>query len=164
MRIDKLETQMSRLIHEKNLQEERLQTLENQEEEASEEVDDNQLDYYCEGRWTPQDETTAKYRRIEYQISDHIVNLTVYHQRGDIDDEAAELLGKIVGKENVYAKKEENTETILGCPWCGSQGCIGVTRDLFLIHCDNEECVMYDVITKEFSTKQEAINAWNKRV
>lgn len=74
-------------------------------------------------------------------------------------DNHVERLRKL---ENATQQKEEETE-LLKCPFCSNAG--GLFHNIYghYIGCPNNDCE-FDCSTDFYETKQEAINAWNKRI
>ena len=69
-------------------------------------------------------------------------------------------------------KKVERDDGLLPCPWCGRvprvhMYTVAKTKERrFGVWCDNgreHECPMLALETLPFKTRQEAIDAWNKR-
>lgn len=51
------------------------------------------------------------------------------------------------------------------CPFCGHEiemrMCLGLNR--WIVGCSNPECVIYSHTPKEYDTRRETIQAWNRR-
>ncbi len=46
------------------------------------------------------------------------------------------------------------------CPFCGREPEILKVGKLWTVDCTNNECIMF----RDFETKQEAVDVWNKRL
>ena len=54
-------------------------------------------------------------------------------------------------------------ERLRECPFCGGEGNVSLNTCYgFVPWCSNEDCILNEN-TKGFSTKEEAVNAWNNR-
>ena len=65
--------------------------------------------------------------------------------------------------DDLISRKEIKMKT---CPFCGSPGkmdYIALCEKPYFPQCSNGECIVSDTAIS-FSTKEEAVEAWNKRV
>ena len=60
-------------------------------------------------------------------------------------------------------KAESTTTEMENCPFCGCKGVFWYKDDTNSLGCSNPFCICF-TLTREFDTKEEAIQAWNKRV
>jgi formate dehydrogenase maturation protein FdhE len=62
--------------------------------------------------------------------------------------------------------KNRGNENLKHCPFCGGIPVMIVTHNSafpFSVACDNSICPMREVRTPQFSVREKAIAAWNKR-
>lgn len=51
------------------------------------------------------------------------------------------------------------------CPFCGSDAVVTYAYDRgYQVYCENENCILNDLVMYDKETEQEAIEAWNWRV
>jgi Lar family restriction alleviation protein len=57
------------------------------------------------------------------------------------------------------------TDILRECPFCGSNGMVvRVSNRGYAPMCTDFDCIAYGIELKQFATKKEAIEAWNRRV
>lgn len=49
------------------------------------------------------------------------------------------------------------------CPWCGSEGKVQVCNGKYSVHCSHTNWCTVLPLTWQYDTKEEAIEAWNRR-
>lgn len=62
-----------------------------------------------------------------------------------------------------WLAQEAPTEKPLPCPFCGSNAITFIAQEMFYVSCVNEDCIA-SVPMNSFSSEEDAIAAWNRRV
>jgi Restriction alleviation protein Lar len=72
-------------------------------------------------------------------------------------------IGRVI--KDMRAKEEEKEPAILPCPWCNNapEVAYSIYEETYTIQCRHFDCIACPQLHAELYTKQEAIDAWNKR-
>ena len=62
-----------------------------------------------------------------------------------------------------WLAQEAPAEEPLPCPFCGSNAITFIAQEMFYVSCVNEDCIA-SVPMNSFSSEEDAIAAWNRRV
>lgn len=115
------------------------------------------LSFTVPNDWTLNDQTNYLQKKLN-----ELIDAYNTHEQY-ISEHLPRVFGRLTALENAPQPKEEEICQINPCPWCGSYDIkfidFGFNNPSFRGECMN--CQSHNAPSK---TKQEAINAWNKRV